>query len=43
MYLRALTRFEKAWGPEHTSKIEVMNNLELSYSKQSKIVKTEAI
>src|SRR5579871_561231 len=32
MYLRALQGFEKAWGPEHTSTLDTVNNLGLLYA-----------
>jgi hypothetical protein len=27
MYNRALAGYEKAWGPEHTSTLDIVNNL----------------
>jgi tetratricopeptide (TPR) repeat protein len=27
MYMRALERYEKAWGAEHTSTLSIVNNL----------------
>ena len=34
MYLRALAGFEKAWGPDHTSTLDTVNNLGVLYQKQ---------
>jgi tetratricopeptide (TPR) repeat protein len=31
MYLRALQGYEKAWGPDHTSTLDTVNNLGLLY------------
>ena len=43
MYLRALTGKEKAkvWGPEHTSTLDTINNLETLYWDQGKIKEAE--
>ena len=41
MYLRALTGKEKAWGPEHTSTLNTVNNLGLLYSDQGKMKEAE--
>ena len=41
MYLRALTGKEKAWGPEHTSTLDTVNNLGLLYSDQGKMKEAE--
>ncbi len=41
MYLRALTGFEKAWGPEHTSTLDTVNNLGALYSDQDKMKEAE--
>ena len=37
MYLRALTGYEKAWGPEHTSTLDTVNNLGILYADQGKM------
>jgi Tetratricopeptide repeat len=41
MYLRALRGNEKAWGAEHTSTLNTVNNLGLLYKNQGKIVVAE--
>jgi tetratricopeptide (TPR) repeat protein len=41
MYQRALQGFEKAWGPEHTSTLDTVNNLGLLYADQGKLVEAE--
>ncbi|MCJ1457641.1 hypothetical protein MMC28_008010 [Mycoblastus sanguinarius] len=41
MYLRALTGYEKAWGPEHTSTLDTVNNLGNLYSNQGKMKEAE--
>ena len=41
MYRRALQGKEKAWGPEHTSTLDTVNNLGLLYADQSKLVEAE--
>ncbi|MCJ1360228.1 MAG: hypothetical protein MMC33_010231 [Icmadophila ericetorum] len=41
MYQRALKRYEKVWGPEHTSTLSTINNLGLLYSDQSKLKEAE--
>ncbi len=41
MYQRALQGYEKAWGPEHTSTLDTVNNLGLLYADQGKIDKAE--
>jgi hypothetical protein len=38
MSQRALRRFEKAWGPDHTSTLEMVNNLGNLYADQGKLV-----
>ena len=43
MYLRALTGFEKAWGPDHTSTLATVNGLGSVYWKQGKMVEAEAM
>ena len=34
MYQRALQGYEKAWGPDHTSTLDTVNNLGLLYANQ---------
>ena len=41
MYQRALQGYEKAWGPEHTSTLDTVNNLGVLYAKQGKLVEAE--
>ena len=41
MYRRALDGKEKAWGPEHTSTLDTVNNLGLLYADQGKHVEAE--
>jgi len=41
MYLRALTGYEKAWGSEHTSTLNTVNNLGNLYSDQGKMKEAE--
>ncbi|TVY12575.1 hypothetical protein LARI1_G009651, partial [Lachnellula arida] len=41
MYQRALQDYEKAWGPEHTSTLDTINNLGFFYIDQSKLVEAE--
>ena len=41
MYLRALAGKEKAWGPEHTSTLDTVNNLGLLYTNQGKMKEAE--
>lgn len=36
MYRRALDGYEKAWGPDHTSTLDTVNNLGLLYANQGK-------
>jgi hypothetical protein len=43
MYLRALRGREKAWGAEHTSTLDTVNNLGNLYKDQGKIAEAEAI
>ena len=33
MYQRALEGYEKAWGPEHTSTLDTVNNLGVLYAE----------
>jgi len=39
--MRALRGYEKAWGPEHTSTLDTVNNLGNLYADQGKIVDAE--
>ncbi|RAR00817.1 TPR-like protein [Stemphylium lycopersici] len=41
MYQRALTGKEKAWGPEHTSTLDTVNNLGLLYANLGRLDKAE--
>jgi tetratricopeptide (TPR) repeat protein len=41
MYQRALQGKEKAWGPEHTSTLDTVNNLAILYADQGKLVEAE--
>ncbi|KAF2786019.1 hypothetical protein K505DRAFT_193517, partial [Melanomma pulvis-pyrius CBS 109.77] len=41
MYQRALQGKEKAWGPEHTSTLDTVNNLGILYKNQGKLVEAE--
>ena len=41
MYLRALTGKEKAWGLEHTSTLDTVNNLGILYRNQGKMKEAE--
>ncbi len=41
MYQRALQGQEKAWGPEHTSTLNTVNNLGNLYAKQGKLAEGE--
>jgi tetratricopeptide (TPR) repeat protein len=41
MYQRALQGKEKAWGPEHTSKLNTVNNLGILYADQGKLDEAE--
>ncbi|KAI0125291.1 hypothetical protein BJ170DRAFT_499040 [Xylariales sp. AK1849] len=41
MYLRALRGYEKAWGPDHTSTLDTVNNLGVIYKKQGKLQEAE--
>ena len=43
MFLRALTGYEKARGPEHTSTLDTVNNLGLLYKNQGKMKEAEAM
>ncbi|KAL8810966.1 MAG: hypothetical protein Q9223_007633 [Gallowayella weberi] len=41
IYMRALKGKEKAWGAEHTSTLDTVNNLGLLYSDQGKMAEAE--
>jgi tetratricopeptide (TPR) repeat protein len=41
MYVRALEGYEKAWGVEHTSTLNTVNNLGLLYADQGKMAEAE--
>ena len=41
MYVRALRGYEKAWGAEHTSALDTVNNLGLLYANQGKMAEAE--
>jgi tetratricopeptide (TPR) repeat protein len=41
MYQRALLGFEKAWGPEHTSTLAIVNNLAVLYGKLGRLDEAE--
>ena len=41
MYVRALTGKEKAWGPEHISTLNTVNNLGILYKNQGKMKEAE--
>ena len=41
MYQRALQGKEEAWGPDHTSTLETVNNLAALYAGQGKLVEAE--
>ncbi len=43
MYRRALHGYEKAWGPEHTSTLDIVNNLGLLYANQGKLTDAETM
>src|SRR2546421_2814509 len=43
MYLRALQGKEKAWGAEHTSTLDTVNNLGNLYADQGKMAEAEAM
>jgi hypothetical protein len=43
MYMRALRGYEKAWGAEHTSTLETVNNLGNLYSDQGKMAEAEEL
>lgn len=37
MYLRALTGYEKALGPDHTSSLDIVKNIGTLYKRQGKM------
>ena len=41
MYKRILQGYEQAWGPEHTSTLNTVNNLDALYADQGKMAKAE--
>jgi hypothetical protein len=41
MYVRALRGMDKAWGLEHTSTLDTINNLGLLYADQGKMAEAE--
>jgi Tfp pilus assembly protein PilF len=41
MYQQALQGYEKAWGPEHTSTLDTVNNLAALYQTQGKLAEAE--
>ena len=43
MYIRALKGYEKAWGAEHISTLDTVNNLGNLYSDQGKMAEAEAM
>ncbi|SLM38920.1 nb-arc and tpr domain protein [Lasallia pustulata] len=43
MYRRALEGSEKAWGPEHTSTLGMVNHLAVLYKDQGKMAEAEAM
>jgi tetratricopeptide (TPR) repeat protein len=43
IYVRALKGKEKAWGPDHMSTLDTVNNLGALYSDQGKLAKAEAM
>jgi len=43
MYRRALKGREKAWGPEHSSTLDTINNLGSLYRNQGKMKEAEAM
>ncbi|SLM37799.1 beta transducin-like protein het-e4s [Lasallia pustulata] len=43
MYRQALEGYEKAWGPEHTSTLDTVNNLGFLYANQGKMAEAEAM
>ena len=43
MYVRALKGKKKAWGAEHTSTLDAVNNLGVLYANQGKMAEAEAM
>lgn len=43
MYQRALAGFEKALGPDHTSTMDIVNNLGVLYKGQGKLKEAEEL
>ncbi|KAK7912297.1 hypothetical protein PG985_014778, partial [Apiospora marii] len=43
MYQRALQGYEKAWGPDHTSTLDTVNNLAVLYKAQGKMDEAETM
>jgi outer membrane protein TolC len=43
MYQRVLQGKEKAWGPEHTSTLDIVNHLASLYAGQGKLAEAEAM
>jgi tetratricopeptide (TPR) repeat protein len=43
MYVRALKGYEKAWGAEHTSTLNTVNNLGLLYADQGKMAEAKTM
>ncbi|KAH7113130.1 hypothetical protein B0J13DRAFT_613886 [Dactylonectria estremocensis] len=43
MYQRALDGYEKAWGPDHTSTLDTVNNLGILYKDQGRLQDAEAM
>jgi tetratricopeptide (TPR) repeat protein len=41
MYIRALRGYDKAWGLEHTSSLDTINNLGMLYATQGKMAEAE--
>jgi tetratricopeptide (TPR) repeat protein len=41
MYIRALRGYEKAWGVDHTSTLDTVNNLGVLYADQGKMAEAE--
>ncbi|PQE23326.1 WD40 YVTN repeat-like-containing domain protein [Rutstroemia sp. NJR-2017a BBW] len=41
IYQRALKGYEKVWGPEHTSTLNTVGNLDILYADQGKMVEVE--
>jgi tetratricopeptide (TPR) repeat protein len=42
-YQRALNEKKKAWGPEHTSTLNIVNNLGSLYEDQGKLIEAEKV